>query len=425
MEDIGFLGEDQSTDRCGEDEKMSACAGLPEADRGVEEKDAEKDLPGFVDGVAAVEDIGGRDGHAEGSEAGGRDAKHITEAKDRPNTEDAGEDSGEAEGPEFSAEEGLGNEDGVEMQGAVVVLGVVAVVAGGLHAVGEPAVDALIEMRGLDFDEPASENNRDEDDRYFRQAGAGYFEKHPLGIMPETMSNQVPAVSIVIPARNEALRLPSSIRAMRGAFPVEAWEFLVIVEKSEDGTAELAREAAGGDPRFEIVENSVARGKGYAVKSGMLRARGDWIFFMDADLSVPLRFVGRFLEQVAGADVLIGSRRHPDSVVPVRQPLAREAAGRVFNFALRGLGITRIADTQCGFKAFTREAAQEVFSRVEQDGFGFDVEALLIAEMLGLRLRELPVEWSDVKGSKVSPLNGFFALRDAVLAARRLRRKDR
>jgi dolichyl-phosphate beta-glucosyltransferase len=89
------------------------------------------------------------------------------------------------------------------------------------------------------------------------------------------------------------------------------------------------------------------------------------------------------------------------------------------------LGITRIADTQCGFKAFTREAAREVFSRVEQDGFGFDVEALLIAEMLGLRLRELPVEWSDVKGSKVSPLNGFFALRDAVLAARRLRRKDR
>ncbi|MFM8363666.1 MAG: dolichyl-phosphate beta-glucosyltransferase [Verrucomicrobiota bacterium] len=232
-------------------------------------------------------------------------------------------------------------------------------------------------------------------------------------------------MSIVIPAREEALRLPSSIRAMREEFAGEPWEFLVVVEKSTDGTAELAREAAGGDARFTIVENPVARGKGYAVKSGMLRASGDWIFFMDADLSVPLRFVRRFLKKSEGADVLVGSRRHRESVIPVRQSLARVAAGRLFNFALRVLGITRLMDTQCGFKAFGREAAREVFSRVEQDGFGFDVEALLIADRLGYRLRELPVEWSDVKGSKVSPTNGMAALRDAVLAARRVRRENR
>lgn len=242
--------------------------------------------------------------------------------------------------------------------------------------------------------------------------------------MSRPVSDQAPAVSIVVPAREEASRLPASIRAMRREFPDEPWEFLVVVEKSADGTAWLAREAAEGDPRFEIVENPVARGKGYAVKTGMLRARGDWIFFMDADLSVPLPIVRRFLENSDGADVLVGSRRHRDSVIPVPQSPARVAAGRLFNLALRVLGITRLMDTQCGFKAFRRDAAREVFSRVSQDGFGFDVEALLIAERRGLRLRELPVEWSDVKGSKVSPTNGLAALRDAVLAARRVRREN-
>ena len=242
--------------------------------------------------------------------------------------------------------------------------------------------------------------------------------------MPPTVPDQAPAVSIVIPARNEALRLPPSIRKIREAFPEESWEFLVVVEKSTDGTCDLAREAAGGDSRFEVVCNPVARGKGYAVKTGMLQARGDWIFFMDADLSVPLRFVREFLKERDTADILIGSRRHPASVLPVRQPWAREFSGRVFNFAIRLLGITRLEDTQCGFKAFRRDAAREIFSRVGQDGFGFDVEALLIGEKLGYTIRELPVEWSDVKGTKVSALNGFAALRDAVLAARRVRRDD-
>lgn len=242
--------------------------------------------------------------------------------------------------------------------------------------------------------------------------------------MPQTVPDQAPAVGIVIPARNEALRLPPSIRKIREAFPDEPWEFLIVVEKSTDGTGDLAQESADGDSRFEILCNPVARGKGFAVKTGMLRARADWIFFMDADLSVPLRFVREFLKESQTADILIGSRRHPASVLPVRQPLLREFSGRVFNFALRLLGITRLGDTQCGFKAFRREAAREIFSRVGQDGFGFDVEALLVAEKLGYKIRELPVEWSDVKGTKVSALNGFAALRDAVLAARRVRRDD-
>lgn len=240
------------------------------------------------------------------------------------------------------------------------------------------------------------------------------------------MSDQAPRVSIIIPARNEAVRLPASLRAMSREFVDKTWEFLIVVEKSTDDTFALAQATVAGDPRFTIIENTVARGKGFAVKTGMLRARGDLIFFMDADLSVPLARVACFVEaaETTDAEVLIGSRRHAESVIVVRQPLAREAAGRLFNRVLQLCGATRISDTQCGFKAFRRDAAREIFSRVRQDGFGFDVEVVALADVLGFRVMELPVEWSDAAGSKVRPLrDGVRALLDAVLAARRIRRE--
>lgn len=238
------------------------------------------------------------------------------------------------------------------------------------------------------------------------------------------MSDQASRVSIIIPAYNEAMRLPASIQKIRKVFLSETWEFLIVVEPSTDDTVSAARVAVDGDPRFEIITNSMSRGKGFAIKTGMLRARGEIIFFMDADLSVPLRFVNEFLHFSNDADVLIGSRRHPASMITIHQPWLRETAGRLFNCALRLAGVTCFADTQCGFKAFRREAAQEIFSRLEQDGFGFDVELLALAEILGFRVLELPVEWANASDSKVRPLrDGVRALRDAVLAVRRARRK--
>ncbi|MEI6032656.1 MAG: glycosyltransferase [Verrucomicrobiae bacterium] len=228
----------------------------------------------------------------------------------------------------------------------------------------------------------------------------------------------------MIPARNEAARLPASIREIRRAFPQENWEFLIVIEPGSDDTEGAAIKAAEGDARFRIVPNTAAHGKGYAVKTGMLLARGDLIFFMDADLSVPLRFVGEFLLAAGRADVIIGSRRHPGSVISVRQPLARELAGRLFNLVLRCAGVTGFADTQCGFKAFSRAAAHGIFSRLEQSGFGFDVEVIVLAEALGFRVEEMPVEWADATGSKLRPIrDGVRALVDAVLAARRIRRE--
>ena len=237
------------------------------------------------------------------------------------------------------------------------------------------------------------------------------------------MPDQAPRVSIVIPARNEEVRLPASIREIRRAFPTEAWEFLIVIEPGSDRSEEVARKETTGDPRFEILPNPTAHGKGHAVKTGMLRARGDWIFFMDADLSVPLRFVHEFLRSAGEADVLMGSRRHRGSRIAARQPLAREAAGRVFNRMLKLAGATHFSDTQCGFKAFRCDAAREIFSRVQLEGFGFDGEALALAEALGFRVLELPVEWADVAGSKLRPLrDGVSSLVEAILAVRRVRR---
>jgi glycosyltransferase involved in cell wall biosynthesis len=238
------------------------------------------------------------------------------------------------------------------------------------------------------------------------------------------MPDQAPRVSIVIPARNEEARLPASIREIRRAFPSEAWEFLIVIEPGSDRSEEVARKETAGDPRFEILPNPTAHGKGHAVKTGMLRARGDWIFFMDADLSVPLRFVREFLRSAGEADVLMGSRRHRGSRIAARQPLAREAAGRVFNRMLKLAGATRFSDTQCGFKAFRHTAAREIFSRVQLEGFGFDVEAMALTEVLGFRVLELPVEWADVAGSKLKPLrDGVSSLVEAILAVRRVRRE--
>ncbi len=238
--------------------------------------------------------------------------------------------------------------------------------------------------------------------------------------------DRVADFSIVIPCRNERSRLPATLVSLRNFFDAFSLvgEAIVVVEKGDDGTEVLAAEAAEADPRIRVVANPVARGKGYAVKTGMQAAQGGVQFFMDVDLSVPLDFVPRFLAETSrGAEVVIGSRRHPQSVIVRSQPLRRVLAGRAFNWCLRLCRATPFKDTQCGFKAFTQTAAQAVFSHLSVDGFGFDVEALALAGRYGFRIVELPVEWTDGAGSKVQPLSdGLRAFFDATRAARRIRR---
>jgi dolichyl-phosphate beta-glucosyltransferase len=244
------------------------------------------------------------------------------------------------------------------------------------------------------------------------------------------------AFSIVIPAYNEAGRLPQNLAAVaacceRLASRWGGYEVLIMVEKSTDGTLEKTRAAAIPYPRLEAVDNGVQRGKGHAVRNGMLRAAGEIIFFMDADLSTPLEAVGRFLEEFAArpeADALIGNRRHPASRIGQPQGPLRRGLSAVYSALVRRLVLPdgAGADTQCGFKAFRRRAAREIFSRQQLDGFSFDVEALFLASALGFRVADLPVEWSDAASTKLRVWqDGWAMLRDVwrvrALVARTLR----
>ncbi len=231
------------------------------------------------------------------------------------------------------------------------------------------------------------------------------------------------ALSLVIPAFREAARLPPNLPRIAEYCDTlvlpegETCEVLAVVERSDDGTLERAREAAAPFPRLEVIDNGPQRGKGHAVRSGMRRARGAIRIFMDADLSTPLPEVGRFLGYFAAhpeVDVVIGNRRHRDSRIGRAQGPVRRHLGGLFSRLVRGSILPGAwTDTQCGFKAFRAEAAQRIFSRQRLDGFSFDVEVLALAAGLGLTTHDLPVEWRDDDATRVRLwYHGWGMLRD-------------
>ena len=190
-----------------------------------------------------------------------------------------------------------------------------------------------------------------------------------------------------------------------------------MIEKSADRTVELAREAVAGDPIFTIIANDVQRGKGYAVKTGMLKARGALVFFMDADLSTPLAEVFKFVAEFTAkpeVDILIGSRAEAKSHIIKKQTWIRRNMGRSFNRFVQAFGVSGIRDTQCGFKAFRLKTVQPLFSRQTLNGFAFDVEILVLAEFIGYQVEAVPVRWVNSPDSKVriwiDPLKMFYDL---------------
>jgi dolichyl-phosphate beta-glucosyltransferase len=224
------------------------------------------------------------------------------------------------------------------------------------------------------------------------------------------------SLSIVIPAYNEEKRLPGSLDTILeyigGRF--EFVEVIVVDDGSRDGTSECVRHYATTHPAVRLLQNPGNRGKGYAVRHGMLEARGDWILFTDADLSAPISEIDRLFTAAtsAGADVAIGSRALDRSLIGVHQPASREYAGRVFNFVMRLITGLSFMDTQCGFKLYSSAAARRIFPKQQLDGFGFDVEDLFIARLLGIKVVETPVRWNNVEGTKVSLMNGVDSFLD-------------
>jgi dolichyl-phosphate beta-glucosyltransferase len=224
-----------------------------------------------------------------------------------------------------------------------------------------------------------------------------------------------PELSVVIPAFNEASRLPETLRKVTHYLEARgtAYEVLVVDDGSTDATAQRAAETGGAAVR--VLRNDMNRGKGYSVRRGMLEARGEKRLMTDADLSTPIEDLEHLLARIdEGCDVAVGSRAVPGARIEVRQPWYRENMGRLFNLFVRVLVVPGLRDTQCGFKVFTARAAREVFAVALLDGFCFDVEALYIARSRGYRVAEVPVTWRNDAASRVTTVGGLLAFLDLL-----------
>lgn len=225
--------------------------------------------------------------------------------------------------------------------------------------------------------------------------------------------------SIVIPAYNEANRLPATlekIAAFASTFP-KTLEILVVNDGSKDNTVEKVKNFAREyqDLTVRIIDNSRNRGKGFAVRCGMLDAKGKYILFTDADNSTPIEELSSFDKLLGTADILIGSRYMKGSKLEIRQSWKRILLGRLANLLIQVTLIDDIKDTQCGFKLYSYKTAQDIFSRMKIDGFGFDMEALALAEVLQYSIREVPVSWYNSEDSRVRPIkDAVRTLRDLV-----------
>ena len=216
---------------------------------------------------------------------------------------------------------------------------------------------------------------------------------------------EYPNYSIVIPAYNESARIPAALQQVVACVRERAWhaEVIVVNDGSTDRTAEVVRDFARTAPEVRLVENPGNRGKGYSVRAGMLQALGEIVMFTDADLSSPIEEAERLFDAIAaGADIAIGSRWLEKNRQTQRQPLYRQFFGRCFNAVTRLVMGLPFADTQCGFKAFTRHAAQTVFQLQTIERWGFDPEILFIALKRGFRVVEVPVSWGHDERTRMS-----------------------
>ncbi len=227
--------------------------------------------------------------------------------------------------------------------------------------------------------------------------------------------------SIVIPAYNEAARLGATLERVLSYIAVQAWkaEVIVVNDGSCDTTPELVRSYAGRYPGLRLLQNPGNRGKGFSVRNGILHATGKIILFSDADLSSPIEEAPKLFAAIEnGADIAIGSRWLQPELQTRRQSLLRQIYGRIFNLALKVLLGLNFKDTQCGFKAFRRPAAQAIFPHQKIERWGFDPEVLYLARRSNLKVKEVPVVWSHSGGTRIRPLRDGIRMFGEVLKIR-------
>jgi dolichyl-phosphate beta-glucosyltransferase len=237
--------------------------------------------------------------------------------------------------------------------------------------------------------------------------------------------NTLPPFSLIIPAYNEAGRIGDTLRQtmayLQAASPES--ELIVVNDGSTDATADLVREilAGAGSLAIRLLEHSPNRGKGAAVREGLLAAARPIGLFSDADLSTPIEEAPKLILPIAGGelDVAFGSRALDRKLIGNRQTWRREQGGRVFNLIVRVATGLPFWDTQCGFKAFRLDVFRPILERAKTDGFGFDVELLYLAYRAHLRIREIPVRWNHYEGSKISFARDSLRMVREVAALRR------
>lgn len=225
---------------------------------------------------------------------------------------------------------------------------------------------------------------------------------------------QVPYLSVVIPAYKEKERIGSNLLEIEKLLSAKDFEYevIIVVDGSPDNTAEVAGNYARQVKNLRVISNKENHGKGYVVRQGLLEAKGKYVVFLDADGSTSITHIEKCLPELeAGADLIVGSRKIKGAFVQIHQPKYREFMGEGGNWLIRiVLGLWSFPDTQCGFKMLTGEAAHQIAKRMVVDRFGFDFELIILAKELGYKIKQMPVRWLNEEGSTVSLTgpNGFI-----------------
>ena len=228
-----------------------------------------------------------------------------------------------------------------------------------------------------------------------------------------------PFLSIIIPAHNEETRLPSALQQVSTFLDKQdySYEVVVVENGSLDRTLEVAQEFKQHLPRLQVLHEEMA-GKGRAVRRGMEQARGEYRFIADADLSMPIEEIRRFLPPACSTDIAIASREAPGAI-RYGEPGYRHLTGRIYNFFIRSLVLPGLQDTQCGFKCFRAAVAEDIFRFQTLSGWAFDVELLSIARRRGYTIAEIGIPWYYNTGSKINVFRNSWRMFFDLLAIRR------
>ena len=226
-------------------------------------------------------------------------------------------------------------------------------------------------------------------------------------------------LSIIIPALNEGHRLPKTLDSIIGFLNRQAYdsEIVIIDNASTDETFQVATSFSDKYANLKVIREP-QKGKGYAVRTGMLAASGEYRFMCDSDLSMPIEELPKFLPPLCKADVAIGSRE-AKGAVRINEPWQRHLLGRVFNILIKLLVLPGVSDTQCGFKVFRKNVVNEICAKQRVGGWAFDVELLLLTKRAGFTLKEIPINWYYITGSKVKPIRDSVRMLRELLVIRR------